>query len=240
MLAQILTRLFEVIQKVKEINAKRLREYRRSIGDWKAEFKDKSFDAEVLASDPSMELDYFVAPPRMARYMEVSSKIYGIYLRYVAKEDVIVYSIDEVFIDVTKYLSIYKMTAKELAMTMIRDVLHETGITATAGIGTNLYLAKVAMDIVAKHMDPDENGVRMAEIDEISYRHILWNHKPLTDFWRVGPGVKSKMVYKGARRWYTPTALRSCGGSVAQWMYQLQQSCSSGSRRQRSLRRNSV
>ena len=190
-------RLFEVIQKVKEINAKRLRDYRRSIGDWKAEFKDKSFDAEVLASDPSMELDYFVAPPRMARYMEVSSKIYGIYLKYVAKEDIVVYSIDEVFIDVTKYLSTYKMTAKELAMTMIRDVLHETGITATAGIGTNLYLAKVAMDIVAKHVDADENGVRVAEIDEISYRHILWNHKPLTDFWRVGPGIARKLEENG-------------------------------------------
>ena len=190
-------RLFEVIQKVKEINAKRLREYRRSIGDWKAEFKDKSFDAEVLASDPSMELDYFVAPPRMARYMEVSSKIYGIYLKYVAKEDIVVYSIDEVFIDVTKYLSTYKMTAKELAMTMIRDVLHETRITATAGIGTNLYLAKVAMDIVAKHVDADENGVRVAEIDEISYRHILWNHKPLTDFWRVGPGIARKLEENG-------------------------------------------
>lgn len=144
-----------------------------------------------------MELDYFVAPPRMARYMEVSSKIYGIYLKYVAKEDIVVYSIDEVFIDVTKYLSTYKMTAKELAMTMIRDVLHETGITATAGIGTNLYLAKVAMDIVAKHVDPDENGVRLAEIDEISYRHILWNHKPLTDFWRVGPGIARKLEENG-------------------------------------------
>lgn len=190
-------RLFEVIQKVKEINAKRLRDYRRSIGDWKAEFKDKSFNAEVLASDPSMELDYFVAPPRMARYMEVSSKIYGIYLKYVAKDDIVVYSIDEVFIDVTKYLSTYKMTAKELAMTMIRDVLHETGITATAGIGTNLYLAKVAMDIVAKHVDADENGVRVAEIDEMSYRHILWNHKPLTDFWRVGPGIARKLEENG-------------------------------------------
>lgn len=156
-------RLFEVIQKVKEINAKRLREYRKSIGDWKAEFKDKSFDAEVLASDPSMELDYFVATPRMARYMEVSSKIYGIYLKYVAKEDVIVYSIDEVFIDVTKYLSTYKMTAKEMAMTMIRDVLHETGITATAGIGTNLYLASrpkvvtlsnVCTNVVSKYSLP--------------------------------------------------------------------------------------
>lgn len=190
-------RLFEVIQKVKEINAKRLREYRKSIGDWKAEFQDKSFDAEALKADLSMELDYIVAPPRMARYIEVSSKIYGIYLKYVSKEDVIVYSIDEVFIDVTRYLSTYKMTAQELAMTMIRDVLHETGITATAGIGTNLYLAKVAMDIVAKHMNPDENGVRMAEIDEMSYRHILWNHKPLTDFWRVGPGIARRLEENG-------------------------------------------
>ena len=129
----------------------------------------------------------------MARYMEYSTKIYNIYLKYIAPEDIHIYSIDEVFIDVTHYLSTYNMTARELAMTMIQDILSTTGITATAGIGTNLYLCKIAMDIVAKHIEPDKNGVRIAELDEMSYRRLLWNHRPLTDFWRVGRGYSKKL-----------------------------------------------
>ena len=142
---------------------------------------------------PSLKIDYIIAPPRMARYMEYSTKIYNIYLKYIAPEDIHIYSIDEVFIDVTHYLSTYNMTAHELAMTMIQDILDTTGITATAGIGTNLYLCKIAMDIVAKHIEPDKNGVRIAELDEMSYRRLLWNHRPLTDFWRVGRGYSKKL-----------------------------------------------
>lgn len=129
----------------------------------------------------------------MARYMEYSTKIYNIYLKYIAPEDIHIYSIDEVFIDVTHYLSTYNMTARTLAMTMIQDILDTTGITATAGIGTNMYLCKIAMDIVAKHIEPDKNSVRIAELDEMSYRRLLWNHKPLTDFWRVGRGYSKKL-----------------------------------------------
>ena len=129
----------------------------------------------------------------MARYMEYSTKIYNIYLKYIAPEDIHIYSIDEVFIDVTHYLSTYNMTARELAMTMIQDILSTTGITATAGIGTNMYLCKIAMDIVAKHIEPDKNGVRIAELDEMSYRRLLWNHRPITDFWRVGRGYSKKL-----------------------------------------------
>jgi len=190
-------RLFEVIQRVREVNEKRLKEYRKLTGSPEAEFAGGSSDLDTLLSDPSLKLEYLIAPPRMNRYMEISSRIYGIYLRFVSEEDVIVYSIDEVFIDVTKYLKTLGLTAKELAMAMIREVLHDTGITATAGVGTNLYLAKVAMDIVAKHMEPDENGVRMAELDEHSYRQILWEHTPLTDFWRVGPGIARKLETNG-------------------------------------------
>ena len=138
-----------------------------------------------------------MAPPRMALYMEYSTRIYDIYLRYIAPEDMHIYSVDEVFIDVTPYLKTYNMTARELAITMIQDVLKETGITATAGIGTNLYLCKIAMDIVAKHMDADENGVRIAELDEMSYRRLLWDHRPLTDFWRVGRGYSKKLEAHG-------------------------------------------
>ena len=129
----------------------------------------------------------------MAHYMEYSIKIYNIYLKYIAPEDIHIYSIDEVFIDVTHYLSTYNMTARELAMTMIQDILDTTGITATAGIGTNMYLCKIAMDIVAKHIEPDKNGVRIAELDEMSYRRLLWNHRPITDFWRVGRGYSKKL-----------------------------------------------
>ncbi|MGN1457371.1 MAG: DNA methylase [Acutalibacteraceae bacterium] len=180
-------RLFEVAQKVKAINNER--KYKTP----NHEFIGKSYNDTVLRSLPGYALDYIVAPPRMAKYIEVSTKIYGIYLKYIAPEDIHIYSIDEVFIDAANYLSTYNMTARELAMTIIKDVLETTGITATAGTGTNLYLCKVAMDIVAKHIQPDKNGVRIAELDEMSYRRLLWNHRPLTDFWRVGKGYASKL-----------------------------------------------
>ncbi|WP_026508647.1 Y-family DNA polymerase [Butyrivibrio sp. MC2013] len=150
-----------------------------------------------IKSETGKEIDYIAAPPRMQKYMEYSSMIYRIYLKYIAPEDIHVYSIDEVFMDVTSYLSTYKMTARELAMTMIRDVLSQTGITATAGIGTNLYLCKVAMDIVAKHVPADKDGVRIAELDEMSYKEQLWEHRPLTDFWRVGSGYARKLESHG-------------------------------------------
>lgn len=179
-------RLFEVAKIVGNQNRERLKKSGR--------FTDKSIYASELAADPSLEIGYVVAPPRMARYMEVSAKIYEIYLHYVSSEDIHVYSIDEVFIDVTGYLDMYHCTAHELAMKMIRDVLKETGITATAGIGTNLYLAKVAMDIVAKKMPADADGVRIAELDEMSYRKKLWEHTPITDFWRIGSGIAGKLA----------------------------------------------
>lgn len=184
-------RLFEVVQRVKEVNARRRRQAPGR------EFAGKSTDNTELISHPELELDYIVAVPRMAKYMEISTKIYNIYLKYIAPEDIHVYSIDEVFIDATDYLNTYRMSPRELAMTMIKDVLHMTGITATAGIGTNLYLSKVAMDIVAKHMEADENGVRVAELDEMSYRRLLWSHRPLTDFWRVGRGYARKLEEVG-------------------------------------------
>lgn len=180
-------RLFEVVQMVRNTNRER-----QCRAPWR-QFSGSSCNAEELAANPFLAVDYIVAPPQMARYMEISTKIYEIYLRYVAPEDIHVYSIDEVFIDVTGYLSAYKCTPHELCIRMIRDVLHETGITATAGIGTNLYLAKVAMDIVAKKMPPDKDGVRIAELDEVSYRRQLWEHRPLTDFWRVGAGIARKL-----------------------------------------------
>ena len=142
-------------------------------------------------------VDFIIAPPRMAHYIEVSSKVYSVYLKYIAPEDIHVYSIDEVFMDVTNYLATYKMTAHQLAMTMIRDVLSQTGITATAGIGTNMYLCKVAMDIVAKKMPADKDGVRIAELDEQSYRRELWDYTPLTKFWRVGRGIANKLALYG-------------------------------------------
>ena len=180
-------RLFEVIQKVKIANELRKLKAPNKV------FCGSSDDSIALQKNPSLKIDYITAPPRMARYMEYSTKIYNIYLKYIAPEDIHIYSIDEVFIDVTHYLSTYNMTARELAMTMIQDILSTTGITATAGIGTNLYLCKIAMDIVAKHIEPDKNGVRIAELDEMSYRRLLWNHRPLTDFWRVGRGYSKKL-----------------------------------------------
>ena len=160
-------------------------------------FLGASDDSVELKKNKTLAIDYIVAPPRMAYYMEYSTKIYDIYLKYIAPEDMHIYSVDEVFVDVTDYLSTYEMTARELAMTMIQDVLKTTGITATAGIGTNMYLCKIAMDVVAKHMDPDKNGVRIAALNEMSYRKLLWNHRPLTDFWRVGPGYAKKLEANG-------------------------------------------
>ena len=184
-------RLFEAIQKVREVNAQR---------KYKApghSFSHESYFHSELIKDPSAELTFITAPPRMAHYMEVSTRIYNVYLKYIAPEDIHVYSIDEVFIDATDYLKTYGMTPRELAMKMVLDVLETTGITATAGIGTNLYLCKIAMDIYAKHCEPDKNGVRIAELDEMSYRRILWNHRPLTDFWRVGRGISKKLEEHG-------------------------------------------
>lgn len=180
-------RLFEVIQKINEVNRKR----QYSAPQYK--FTGSSYDSTELAAHPELSVDYIIAPPRMAHYMKYSTRIYKIYLKYIAPEDIHVYSIDEVFMDVTDYLATYHMTPRELAMKMIQDVLEETGITATAGIGTNLYLCKIAMDIVAKHIPADENGVRIAELDEESYRRMLWDHRPLTDFWRVGPGYAKSL-----------------------------------------------
>lgn len=180
-------RLFEVIQKVNAANNIRKLKAPNHV------FSDSSDDSTELQKNPSLKIDYIIAPPRMARYMEYSTKIYNIYLKYIAPEDIHIYSIDEVFIDVTHYLSTYNMTARELAMTMIQDILDTTGITATAGIGTNMYLCKIAMDIVAKHIEPDKNGVRIAKLDEMSYRRLLWNHRPITDFWRVGRGYSKKL-----------------------------------------------
>lgn len=184
-------RLFEVVQKVKEANViRRLKAPGRK-------FTEKSAIASELNTNLTLELDYIVAPPQMAHYMEVSTQIYKTYLKYVAPEDIHVYSIDEVFIDATYYLKTYKLSAREMAIMLIRDVLSTTGITATAGIGTNLYLAKIAMDIQAKHTTADKYGVRIAELDEMSYRKLLWSHRPLTDFWRVGRGYATKLEANG-------------------------------------------
>lgn len=184
-------RLFEVVQRVKEVNAKR-----RSRAPGRR-FTGSSYLAPELASHPELELSYIIAPPRMAFYLDYSTLIYKIYLKYVAPEDIHVYSIDEVFMDVTHYLETYGLTPKGLASKIILDVLRSTGITATAGIGTNLYLCKVAMDIVAKRVQPDQNGVRIAELDEMGYRRLLWSHRPLTDFWRVGHGYQKKLEAAG-------------------------------------------
>lgn len=183
-------RLFEVVQRIREVNNERRRRIGRSL-------QGESYDAKALSSDPTLAVSYIAAPPQMAKYMEISTKIYGVYLKYIAPEDIHVYSIDEVFIDATDYLDTYKCTAHELALRMIRDVLKTTGITATAGIGTNLYLAKIAMDIMAKKMPADKDGVRIAELDERSYREKLWSHKPLTSFWRVGKGYAGKLAEHG-------------------------------------------
>lgn len=184
-------RLFEVKQRVRDVNAARQRNApaRKLTGS-------SHFHSE-LQKDQTLAVDFLIAPPRMALYMEYSTRIYQVYMKYVSPEDIIVYSIDEVFIDVTNYLRIHGLSPRELAMKIILDVLDMTGITATAGIGTNLYLAKVAMDIVAKHIPADKNGVRIAELDEMTYRKTLWSHRPLTDFWRVGKGYARKLEEYG-------------------------------------------
>ena len=184
-------RLFEVVQRVKEVNAKRLQ---RAPGH---KFTGDSCNFTQLKETPSLAVSYITAPPRMAYYLEYSTQIYNIYLKYIAPEDIHVYSIDEVLIDATHYLGTYQLTARGLAKKLIQEVLQETGITATAGIGTNLYLCKIAMDIVAKHTMPDKDGVRIAQLDEVTYRKLLWNHYPLTDFWRIGKGYAAKLEENG-------------------------------------------
>lgn len=168
-------RLFEVIQRVTQVNYER----KRKAQNYK--FIGKSYNDDELKNNYNLELDYIIAPPRMSYYMDYSTRIYNVYLKYIAPEDIYVYSIDEVFCDITNYLNTYKITPRELVTMMIKDVYETTGITATAGIGTNLFIAKVAMDVVAKHQEPNEFGVRIAELDEISYRKEIWNHKPITD-----------------------------------------------------------
>ena len=205
-------RLFEVVQRVKEVNARRLR---AAPG---RQFTGSSADDTALKADPGLELDYIVAPPRMAHYMEWSTRVYNVYLKYVAPEDIHNYSIDEVLMDVTNYLGTYKLNARELAMKIVLDVLDTTGITATAGIGTNLYLCKIAMDIWAKHIQPDANGVRLAELDEMSYRRNLWDHRPLTDFWRVGSGYAKKLEAHGM---YTMGDVARCSLTNEDLLYRL-------------------
>ena len=201
-------RLFEVVQRVAAVNAAR-----RAAAGWK--LAGSSCDAEALRKDPALALDYITAPPRMALYMQTSAQIYQIYLKYIAPEDLHVYSIDEVFIDAAPYLHT-GLTPRALAMQIILDVYRTTGITATAGIGTNLYLAKIAMDIEAKHIQPDANGVRIAGLDELQYRRTLWQHRPLTDFWRVGPGIARKLEAKGI---YTMGDLARCSAGAPDAFY---------------------
>ncbi len=184
-------RLFEVVQKVREANRERIKSAPGGA------FMGKSVSSRMLSNDPALQIDFLIAKPRMALYMKYSTRIFSVYSRFVSPEDIHVYSIDEVFIDVTDYLKTYKLTAKELSEKMVNEVLKETGVTATVGIGTNLYLAKVAMDIVAKHIPANESGAKIAELDEIGYRKLLWEHRPLTDFWRVGKGYQRRLEKMG-------------------------------------------
>lgn len=184
-------RLFEVIQKIKEVNEERKAKLPEGV------FHELSYNDNVIKKSPYVGVDYIVAKPRMALYMQYSARIYEIYLKYIASEDIHVYSIDEVFMDVTHYLKTYELTPKQLAKKIIKDIQQTTGITATAGIGTNLYLCKIAMDIMAKHIQADEDGVRIAYLDEMLYRKQLWNHRPITDFWRVGRGYAKQLEKYG-------------------------------------------
>ncbi len=202
-------RLFEVVQRVREVNAERAR---------KAVLRESSTDNAAILADPTLKLDYIVAPPRMAHYMAVSAKVYEVYLKYVSSDDIQVYSIDEVFVDATDYLRLYGISAHELAMRMIRDVLATTGITATAGIGPNLYLAKIAMDIEAKHSPADKDGVRIAELDEMDYRRKYWSHRPMTDFWRVGRGIAARLEANGM---YTLGDVARCSLRNEELLYKL-------------------
>lgn len=203
-------RLFEVEEQVRRINSRRRKAAPRG------RFCGSSANATELAQNPALELEFIVAPPRMAYYMELSTQIYNIYLKYIAPDDIHVYSVDEVFIDATDYLKSYEMTARELCAALIAEVYARTGITATGGIGTNLYLAKVALDIGAKHAKPDENGVRIAELDEMSYRRELWSHRPLTDFWRVGRGIADRLAEQGL---YTMGDVARCSVGAASEYY---------------------
>ena len=205
-------RLFEVKQRVKEANAGRQHDAPGHKLDGSS-----CFHSELL-KNPNLAIDFVIAPPRMAYYMEYSTRIYNVYLKYVAPEDIIVYSIDEVFMDVTDYLNTYKLSPHDLAMKIILDVLETTGITATAGIGTNLFLCKVAMDIVAKHIPADKNGVRIAELDEMGFRRELWSHQPLTDFWRVGRGYAKKLEQNGM---FTMGDVARCSVHNEDLLYQL-------------------
>ncbi len=205
-------RLFEVVERVKEVNKER-----RSNAPGHS-FTGKSVSDPELKAHPELELDFVAAAPHMADYIECSSKIYKIYLKYIAPEDIHVYSVDEVFIDATNYLRLYRLTAHELAMKMIKDVLAATGITATAGIGTNLYLCKVAMDIVAKKMPADKDGVRIAELDEMTYRRQLWDYQPITKFWRVGSGIAQKLERIGI---YTMGQVAKCSVRDEEILYKL-------------------
>ena len=205
-------RLFEVVQRMGEVNAERLS---RAPG---RQFSGASIFAPELEAHPELKADYVTAVPRMAYYIEYSARVYNVYLRFIAPEDIHVYSIDEVFMDVTGYLSLYRMTPRELAAAMIREVLKETGITATAGIGSNLYLCKVAMDVVAKHTQPDPDGVRIAQLDEESYRRLLWDHRPLTDFWRVGRGIAGRLERFGM---YTMGDVAVCSVQDEELLYRL-------------------
>ncbi len=205
-------RLFEVKQKIKEVNAE------RRIKTNQRKLEGASYLYSDLQNDRNLAIDFIIAPPRMAYYMEYSSRIYGVYMKYVAPEDIVVYSIDEVFMDVTDYLKTYAVSARELTMKIILDVLNTTGITATAGIGTNLFLSKVAMDIVAKHIPADKNGVRIAELNEMEFRRSLWDHRPLTDFWRVGPGYTRKLEKNGL---YTMGDIARCSVKNENILYDL-------------------
>ena len=205
-------RLFEVKQRVKEANAGRKHDAPGHRLDGTSHFFSE------LQANPSLAIDFIIAPPRMAYYMEYSTRIYQVYLKYIAPEDIVVYSIDEVFMDVTDYLNTYKLSAHDLAMKIILDVLETTGITATAGIGTNLFLCKVAMDIVAKHIPADKNGVRIAELDEMGFRRELWSHQPLTDFWRVGRGDAKKLEQNGM---FTMGDVARCSVQNEDLLYQL-------------------
>lgn len=205
-------RLFEVVQKVKDIN------FQRRMRAPNHKFSGKSYNNTELKKNSSLELDYVIAAPRMRYYMKYSTSIYNIYLKYIAPEDIYSYSIDEVFCDLTKYLKTYKLTAKELVTKMIQDVYKTTGITATAGIGTNLFLCKVAMDIEAKHIQPNEYGVRIAQLDEASFRKKLWNHKPITDFWRIGKGYARRLEKYNI---YTMGDIARCSINNEELLYKL-------------------
>ena len=205
-------RLFEVVTKIRNVN------YERRKKAYKYKFTGKSYNIDELNRNKNLEIDYIIAKPRMSHYIKYSTDIYNVYLKYLSPEDIYVYSIDEVFCDITNYLKFNKLTAKEFVTKMIQDVYETTGITATAGIGTNLYLAKVAMDIVAKHTKPNEFGVRIAGLDEMQYRKYLWKYKPITSFWRVGKGYAKKLE---DNKIYTMGDIARCSINNEELLYKL-------------------